>query len=405
MSISTILLVYLILTTIVWLFRHRDLTQAKKTAESLDSLYPTDKSEILPKVSVLVAGKNEENNIERCLRSLAKQNYPELEVIAINDRSDDKTGEIMDRIAAESDGRIRVVHVKELSEGWLGKSHAMHEGMKLASGEYLLFTDADCFFQCPDTVRIGVQFSRDRKVDLLSVLPVLETKSFWERVLQPVCSVILMMWFRPEWVNDPTRKVAYANGAFMLFHRSCYEQVKGHEGVKACINEDMEFANRVKGEGLKLYVVQNRDLYRTRMYEDLKGTIEGWSRIYYGCFGRPRRAIVAIVVLAIMSLLPYLLLLGTLGKAVLNGWEFTNGRWWDVLAWSILTIGAQMSVLIRFYCLMGARWYRAMTYPLGAFVALGILLNTLKKFGGGKIVWRGSKITHKNVRLYVGKDD
>jgi len=397
MAITTIILIYLILNSFIWLMRHRDLSRAKKTAESLDSKYPTTSNRSWPKVSVLVAGKNEEKNIERCLRSLIKQNYPNLEVIAINDRSDDKTGEIMDNIASQSNGRLRIVHIDTLSEGWLGKSHAMHQGMKLATGDYLVFTDADCFFQCPDTIQIGVQYATDHNIDLLSILPVLETKSFWERVLQPVCSVILMLWFRPEWVNNPQRKVAYANGAFMLFKRSCYEKIQGHQAVKSIINEDMEFAKLVKANGMKLYVVQNRDLYRTRMYDNFKGTFQGSSRIYYGCFEKASRVTIALVVLILISVLPYLLLIGSLGLAILNGWAFPDNEWWNVLACSILAIITQMSVLTRFYYMMGAKWYRALTYPLGATVAIAILFDSLKKFTGSKFFWRGNEIHHRDL--------
>jgi chlorobactene glucosyltransferase len=391
-----IILAYLILNAIIWALRHIAVTRGKAGAESLDSGYPVDASRTLPKVSVLVAGKNEEKNIERCLRSLLNQNYSNLEVIAINDRSDDRTAEIMDRVASESNGRLRVVHIQSLPEGWLGKPHAMYEGSKLATGDYLMFTDADCFFQCPDALRISVEFAMNKKTDLLSVLPVLETVNFWERILQPVCSAIMMMWFRPEWVNNPAKKsAAYANGAFMLFTRSCFESIGGHESVKRFVNEDMEFARLVKGRSQKLYVVPNRDLYRTRMYEDLRGTFLGWSRIFYGCFANPVRIVVAIVVLSLMSLLPYAMFVFSLGLAIER--EFMHQTSNLFLIWSFTAIAAQISVLMRFYPLMGSTWARALTYPLGATVTLGILLNSLKKFHGGKIIWRGSEVKGKGI--------
>jgi chlorobactene glucosyltransferase len=397
MTVLTIILVYLVLNTLVWTLRHSALSRAKATTESLDSRYPVEQSRTLPKVSVLVAGKNEEKNIERCLRSLLAQNYPGLEVISINDRSDDRTGAIMDKVASESGGRLRVVHIQTLPEGWHGKPHAMYEGTKLATGDYLLYTDADCCFQCPDAVRISVEYAMNKKVDLLSVMPVLETVSFWERILQPVCSAIMMMWFRPEWVNDPARSVAYANGAFMLFTRSCYESIRGHESVKRHLNEDMEFARLVKSNNHHLYVVPNRDLYRTRMYEDFRGTYMGWSRIFYGSFVKPVRVVIVMAVLTLMSLLPYALFVAAIGWAVAHDWSFINrGSSWFLVC-SFVAIVAQMSVMMRFYPLMGSTWSRALTYPLGATITLAILLNALKKFHGGKIVWRGSVVHNKKV--------
>jgi chlorobactene glucosyltransferase len=308
----------------------------------------------------------------------------------------------MDRVAAESGGRLRVVHIKDLPPGWLGKPNAMHEGQKLATGEYLMFTDADCFFQCPDAVRVGVDFAAEKGVDLLSVLPVLETSSFWERILQPVCSGVLIIWFRPEKVNDPASPAAYANGAFMLFRRSCYERVGGHPAVKTFLMEDMEFARLAKAAGRKLYVVQNRDLYRTRMYEDFVTTFAGWARIFYGCFRTVPRVAGALALLGFMSLLPYLLLVGSLGWATVKGWNIYR-MGWNVLGWSGFAIAMQMSVLVRFYQITGLKGYRALGYPVGAMVTFFILLSSLKKFVGGRIVWRGSEIKHKNVQLAVGE--
>ncbi|MFA5864027.1 MAG: glycosyltransferase [Phycisphaerae bacterium] len=386
-----IVIVYLILNTLIWLLRHLNISRAKRNSESLDSRYPIGKFSPMPKVSVLVAGKNEERNIERCLRSLLGQNYPELQVIAINDRSTDRTGEIMDKLAGQSGGRLKVVHVRQLPDGWKGKPHAMHEGQKLATGDYLVFTDADCFFQCPDCIRIAVEFTMEKKVDLLSVLPVLETSSFWERVLQPVCSAVLIIWFQPERVNNPMSKVAYANGAFMLFSRSCYDRIGGHPAVKEHLMEDMAFARRVKGSGMKLYVVQNRDLYRARMYEDFSSTFTGWSRIFYGGFMHVSKVARAVLLLVIMSLLPCLILAGALMVATIKAWDVRELGWW-VLAWSGFAMAAQMSVSVRFYQLMGSKWYWAITYPLGAMVTFMILMSSLKKFMGGTIVWRGSEI-------------
>jgi cellulose synthase/poly-beta-1,6-N-acetylglucosamine synthase-like glycosyltransferase len=395
-GLLTAVIVYLILNAMVWTLRHISVSRARQQSSALDSRYPTDSSAPWPKVSLLVAGKNEEKNIERCLRSLVAQNYPNLEVIAINDRSTDRTGQIMDRVAAESGGRLTVVHITDLPADWLGKPHAMHEGQKRATGEYLVFTDADCFFQCPDAVRIAVAYAREHGVDLLSVLPVLETSSLWERILQPVCSAVLIIWFRPEWVNSPDCRTAYANGAFMLFSRACYQAVGGHPQVKAFLMEDMEFARLAKESGRRLYVVQNRDLYRTRMYEDFRTTFAGWSRIFYGSFRRSLYVAGAALVLLAISLLPYLILLGALGVATVKGWD-VHRLGWFILAWSGLAIAAQMSVIMRFYPLMGAKWYRALTYPVGASVTFAILLNALTKFRGGKIVWRGSEVRMKGI--------
>ncbi len=393
MEIAAILTIYLILNTIIWLLRHFSLTQAKRQAEVLDSSYRKDMKH-WPKVSVLVAARNEEKNIARCLKYLLEQDYPDFEIIAIDDRSEDGTGEIVDKLAEEHKDKLKVIHIENLPENWLGKPNAMYEGAKYAQGEYLLFTDADCFFYCPSVIRIAVSYTIDNNLDLLSVLPVLETHTVWEKILQPVCSAVLMIWFRPHRVNDPESKIAYANGAFMLFKKECYMSIDGHQAVKDSISEDMDFARIIKQRGFKLYVIQNRDLYRTRMYEDFRSTFTGWSRIFFGCFAKPFRVILAILLLVIMSLLPYFILIGTILLACHRNWYLPHNIW-NLVVWSIIAVIAQMSVLLRFYPLSGARWYQAFSYPIGASVTLVMLINALLKFFTGKINWRGRSI---NIR-------
>lgn len=381
MTAIVIIIIYLTANTTIWLFRHRLVNRAKRHTAVLNSDYLLTKLDPPPTVSMIVAARNESDNIERCVTSLLNQNYENLEIIAVNDRSEDDTGVIIDRLAGHSGGRLKALHVEHLPEGWLGKPNAMRLAVEHATGEYLCFTDADCDFICPETIRIAVQLAHDHAVDLLSILPVLETSSFWERVLQPVCSVVLMAWFRPEWVNCPTHPRAYANGAFMLFRRACYDAIGGHVAAKTKVNEDMEFARLAKAGGHRLHVIQNGDLYRTRMYEDLRNTFRGWSRIFYGCFARVGLVLAAALMLTVMTLLPYVVFLG----ALVAGWR-------EVLLAAAVAIVAQMSLIIRFYRLVGLSWLRAASYPLGALIVLAMLISAAGKFFGGTIIWRGRQI-------------
>ncbi len=391
MKLTSVLMVYLILNAVIWILRHISISRAARESESLDSKYPLANDNPKPRVSLLVAAKDEENNIGRCLKSLLNQDYPNLQIIVMNDRSTDSTKQIIDEIVSGTDRDITAIHIDHLPDGWNGKQHAMYKGMQQATGEYLLFTDADCFFQCPSAVSITLEYSKNNDIDLLSVLPVLQSESFWERILQPVCSAVLMIWFQPLKVNNPNNKIAYANGAFMLFKRSCYEAIGGHELVKNTICEDMDFARLVKKAGKKLYVIQNVDLYRTRMYENFRDTFRGWSRIFFGCFDKLQRVIAAIVMLLVMSLLPYFFLIILLVKAIINGLVLSEPAS-GVFVWSVIAITAQMSVLMRFYILTGSTWIRSLSYPVGAFITLGILLDSTTKFFTKKVVWRGSTI-------------
>ncbi len=362
---------------LVWLKRHRDLNRGRDEPVLMPDQPGPDE---LPTLTVLVAAKDEQDNIERCLRGLLAQDYPDLQVIVIDDRSSDATPQIIDRLAAEDD-RLTALHVTELPAGWFGKNHAMHVGVGHARGDYLCFTDADCTFDSPRLLSAAVRYALTNRVDFLSVLPRLEADSFFERVVQPVAGAIMVFWFPPQKVNDPRHPRAYANGAFMLMPRTTYETIGGHEPVKATLNEDMHLARRTKAAGLNLQVIRGGDLYRVRMYTGLKQIWRGWSRIFYGCFGTFPRLLVSVIMLAVFSLSPYLTLL----LSPLTG---SAAPW--LAAAGALAIVAQQSVLWRFYAITGNPSHWALTYPLGAAMCLGMTLNAMRRLLGTTTTWRGT---------------
>lgn len=342
------------------------------------------------KVSVLVAAKDEESNIETCISSLLKQDWPDLEVIAIDDRSEDRTLDILKRLEAEAEGRLRVVSVKSLEPGWFGKSHAMHKGVAVSTGDWLLFTDADCRFLSPRTISLAIMEAQNSEADFLSIVPVLETPTAWERILQPVCALVLILWFLPEKVNDPTKKTAYANGAFMLLRRSCYEEIGGHQAVAADLNEDIRLARITKRVGLKLRVVENDNLYVTRMYATMGQAWHGWSRIFSGSLLTLERLTIATSMLVFFSILPWVALVASAG-----GWltapSETGTLWgWLTLAWATVVVFEQIATW-RVFRIMRIAGGWSMFYFPAACVAIGILINAMFQARGAKtMVWRGT---------------
>jgi len=368
----------LCLIGLIWLRRHLAINRARR--DEVLSACHAEGREPLPTLSVLVAGKDEEPNIERCLAGLLGQEYPVLEVIAINDRSADRTGQIIDHWAA-ADARLKPVHVDHLPAGWAGKNHAMHVGSQRAIGEWLCFTDADCRFHSPRLLAAAVRYALRHRVDLLSVLPQLEARTFWERVVQPPAGAIMVFWFPPAKVNDPRSSVAYANGAFMLMPRAVYDRVGGHAQIRTALNEDMQLARRVKQSALRLRVIPGGGLYTVRMYTGFWQIWNGWSRIFYGCFGSWSRLIGSAVFLSVFSLLAPLSLLlsplaGSAGPAI-------------ALAAGAALLG-QQTVLWRFYrlCAMPSWW--AVTYPLGAAVCWAMTINAMTRLLGVRTSWRGT---------------
>lgn len=384
-------LVLLGVVTLVWVSRHWDIAQARREQPPLSSESFDGPPENPPRISVIIAAKDEEENIETCVRTMMDQDYPDFELIVVNDRSTDRTGVILDKLAAEykSRGRgiLRPVHVTRLREGWFGKNNAMREGVERANGEWFCFGDADCRQTSRRTLSMAMRHAAEGGIDFLSVLPVLETHSFWERVIQPVCGAIMILWFHPKRVNDPGRRAAYANGAFMLMSRSAYERIGGHEPVRTEVNEDMHMARLAKEAGLCLFVIQNRDLYLTRMYTGLSEIWNGWSRIFFGCFGTYRRLIASFAVLMVISIMPYVSLAASLAAL---GWG-AAGAWRWVAAFSGAAVLANQVLIVRYYRLTQARPRYAPTYFIGSVVAAGMLLNAMLKVGGkARTVWRGT---------------
>jgi ABC-type multidrug transport system fused ATPase/permease subunit len=192
-------------------------------------------------------------------------------------------------------------------------------------------------------------------------------------------------------VNDPDHSAAYANGAFMLMTRGCYETIGGHEVVKTEVNEDMHMARLAKEKRQKLEVVQNDDLYTVRMYSTFGQIWKGWSRIFYGCFGTFRRLRVTMIMLIVMNIFPYTSLLLSAIFLGTTDWASTNPVWYAVFGASAYAVAAQLSVIARFYKISQANPWLAPTFIVGVFIAVGMLINAMLKLKGRTTVtWRGT---------------
>src|SRR3990170_8479721 len=182
-----------------------------------------------PKVSVIVPARDEAERVGEALRSLARLDYPVLEVIAVNDRSRDETGAIIDRIAAE-EPRVRALHIAELPEGWLGKCHAMQTGAMRADGELLLFTDGDVVF-APETLRLAMRFLVGRRLDHLALMPGLVSGGYWEDAAKSYFAMLFLVGVRAWAAGSASRDIYVGIGAFNLVRRTAYEGIGGDEAL------------------------------------------------------------------------------------------------------------------------------------------------------------------------------
>jgi glycosyltransferase involved in cell wall biosynthesis len=201
-----------------------------------------------PRVSIIVPALNEEEKLEAALRSLLVLDYPNYEVIAVDDRSTDSTGEIIDRLAAAAPGKLKAIRIKLLPEGWLGKPHALQRGSEIATGEWLLFTDADINFR-PDTLSRAIHFAMERNADHVVLFPSLILKSWGERMMLAFLSLAFAVR-RPWKVSDPNASDFIGVGAFNLIRRSAFHALGGMQPLKMEVVEDMKLGKLVKKKGL-----------------------------------------------------------------------------------------------------------------------------------------------------------
>ncbi|MBS0261044.1 MAG: glycosyltransferase [Planctomycetes bacterium] len=273
-----------------------------------------------PLISIIVPARDEQAMIETALQSLLALDYPHLEIIAVNDRSRDATGALMDRLAA-TDNRLRVVHITELPAGWLGKSHAMHQGATAAQGEWLLFTDGDIVYT-PHTMRLAMQWVLARQLDHLCMNPSLVGGGYWERAMT-VCFGLMFFASFLVWLIPTPWKGAYCGvGAFNLVRAAVYRQVGGFERLKLDVLDDVYLGKLIKRCGYRQQLVMGDDLIRVRWQPSFMGVIRGleknsFAAVQYSLL----KLLVSSAVLIGVSLVPYA---GLLLLPAASAWGFVG---------------------------------------------------------------------------------
>lgn len=234
-----------------------------------------------PKISVLVPARNEETSIGRLVESLLKQDYPKYEVIVLNDNSSDRTGEILNGFLKIPTVVLKVIDGVELPAGWVGKNWACHQLFKAATGELLLFTDADTAYE-PEALSSAERFLHENDVDFFSVVPFQEVGTWSEKLVIPFLYYLFIAYLPNEFVLK-RRDVKYsaANGQFMFFKKTVYETVGGHETVKNNIVEDIFLARLLKTKGYKIALPNAVEIVRCRMYRNFSEVFKGFSKNYF----------------------------------------------------------------------------------------------------------------------------
>ncbi len=239
-----------------WIFLIKSMIESSKLSPYLDKFENISKS--TPKVSIILPARNEEEFLGNCLESLLDQDYENYEIIVIDDSSEDSTGKIISDFAKKNS---KVIHVsaKPKPEGWMGKNWACMEGYRKASGEMLLFTDADTRHS-RNVISLAVAHLISLHLDALSAIPKMLTFDFWTNISLPMISTFLHTRFSALNVNNPSKKTAYFFGSFFIMKKKIYEDVGMHESVKHEIIEDGVLGRKVKDAGYKIRIVRGDHL-------------------------------------------------------------------------------------------------------------------------------------------------
>jgi chlorobactene glucosyltransferase len=344
-----------------------------------------------PLISVCVPARNEERNIRRCIEGILNQDYPNIEVIVLDDRSTDSTPQILADIASR-DSRLRPISGSDLPAGWAGKPHALFQASasaRAADDAWLCFIDADTFLS-PETLSSCYNKATETKADMFTIMTFQILGSFWEKTVMPLVMTALSVGFSPRKVNDPKTKDAIANGQFILIKRSIYDAIGGHESVKDQIVEDKAISEQVKWNGYRLIVADGMKVAKTRMYTSLPEMWEGWTKNIYlglrdqvgllwlGVFG----AFLAVVASLFLPVWP-----------LLGAFWFSNGG-----GWMAITVIVEALLLWGYLIYMRARvatnmnispWY-ALTTPLGAGVFGAMMFTSAwKVVSRTGVTWKG----------------
>lgn len=274
-NLLTFLTVLLIVANL--LFAARCLDVILRSRASIETREPDD---VLPNLSIIVPARNEERQIERCVRSLLATRMPSFEVIVVDDQSNDATPRILEGIAA-GEPRLTVLEGAPLPAGWVGKPWALTQGARIARGEWLLFTDADTE-HAPPAAASALQWAIDGGYDVVSLLPDQETVGVAERLFLPTILYAILLGIGPlDDINDPRKpEVALFNGQYVLVSRWAYEGIGGHAAVRGEVAEDLELARLFKRDGrFRTLLIGGNGLVRTRMYRAFGEIWRGFVRI------------------------------------------------------------------------------------------------------------------------------
>jgi glycosyltransferase involved in cell wall biosynthesis len=334
-----------------------------------------------PRISVIVPACNEGADIEATLTRLLNLEYDNYEVIAVDDRSTDDTGEIMDRVAAAAmldrpPDRLKIIHIAALPAGWMGKPHAMWNASNLATGDWLLFTDADVLFK-PDAVRRALAYAESERADHVVVLPRMIMKHPSEKMMVAFFQTLFVFGHRPWKVADPKTKDHMGVGAFNMIRRTVYEALGTYRALRFDVLDDMKLGKVVKSGGYAQRNVFGANLVSIRWAKSAWGVVDNLTKNFFALmsFQWPR-ALASCFVLAFLNLMPFA------GICLAHGW--------DRLGYAV-ALFSMFSIYVGMSRKSDIPPYYFVLHPIStALFVYTMLRSTFLTLARGGVVWRGT---------------
>lgn len=329
----------------------------------------------LPPVSVVIPARNEERNLEQALQSVLALDYPDLEIIVVNDRSTDDTRAILEKMA-ERDARLAVVTIDDLPAGWIGKPHALHVGAQRARGEFILFTDADIVFH-PSALRKAVAHAQANGFDHVTLIPEGTMPGSFLTTVSATFGMFMFIIFKPWQARNPQSQRYMGIGAFNLIRTSVYQDLGGHEPVALRPDDDLKFGKLVKDRGYTQDVLNGRGMVTVEWYRSVAELIDGLMKnMFAGMEYNVSLVIAATLAALFIHIWPWI------GVWVAGGWP---RAWYAVTV--VMMVGSFGVTMGPF----GVKFWQGLLLPLtiGLLVYIQCRSAVLVLWRGG-IVWRGT---------------
>ena len=340
----------------------------------------------LPSVSIIVAACNEEDAISTAVESLMEQSYKNYEVIVVNDRSTDNTGNILDSLKSRY-SNLKILNIKDLPSGWLGKNHALYSGAMQAHGDWLLFTDGDIIFSS-SCLQQAVEYALLKKLDHLTLIPRFTGKNLLSRAFASHLFLLIVAMGRPWRASMPSTPEYVGLGAFNFLKRSTYMDIGTHKAISLRPDDDAKLGKLVKKNGFKQEMAFGKELIQIEWYQNLRQVIKGFEK-NTGAISeyRPFLTILSYPFGFIMNIFPFV--------GLFSGNLFTRLS----CLWVVLVIFAMYGVFSKYSA--NPTWH-AFLHPVEGLISIYAsciaLFKTLKT---GSVTWRGTEYPVETLKRNV----